>query len=142
MKISARNVLNGTVDKIVPGAINSEVDITLGSGSRIVAVVTNGSVQALKLAAGKPVIALIKASSVLVMTDQSGVTLSARNVLPGKISKVSNGPVSSEVAIAMPGGVTIHATITHDAVNELGIREGMPASAVFKASAVILGVAS
>lgn len=142
MKISARNILNGKVDKVISGAVNSEIDIVLGSGDKIVAIVTNGSAQSLGLAAGKAVIALVKASSVLVMTDSSGITLSARNVLTGKVSKVSNGPVSSEVSIALHGGVAIHATITHDAVNELGIREGLTASAVFKASAVILGVAA
>ena len=98
--------------------------------------------QKLGLAKGKAVTVLIKASSVLVMTDGSGITLSARNILAGKVSKLSNGPVSSEVAIALPSGVKVYATITHDAVNELGIQEGMNASAVFKASAVILGVPS
>jgi molybdate transport system regulatory protein len=85
---------------------------------------------------------LIKASSVLVLTDGVGITLSARNVLAGKVSKLSNGPVSSEVGIALPSGSTVYATITHDAVTELGIKEGVSASAVIKASSVILGVAA
>jgi molybdate transport system regulatory protein len=109
---------------------------------KIVAIVTNGSAKKLGLAADKPVVALIKASSVLVMTDSSGITLSARNVLSGKVSRLSNGPGSSEVAIALPSGTTVYATITHDAVTELGIKEGMNASAVVKASSVILGVPS
>ena len=140
MKISARNVFQGKITEIKPGSVNTEVDITLGDDDRIVAIVTNGSVQKLGLVAGKAVTVLIKASSVLVMTDGSGITLSARNILAGKVSKLSNGPVSSEVAIALPNGSTIYATITHDAVNELGIKEGSNASAVFKASSVILGV--
>lgn len=140
MKISARNILKGKVVQVIPGAVNSEIDIALDSGDKIVAIVTEGSVHSLGLAAGKAVIVLIKASSVLVMTDSSGVKLSARNVLSGKISKVSNGPISSEVSITLPGGSEIHATITHDAVDEIHLKEGQPASAVFKASSVILGV--
>jgi molybdate transport system regulatory protein len=140
MKISARNIFNGKVAGVTAGAVNSEITVALDGGGTIVAIVTNGSVKSLGLAAGKPVVALIKASSVLVMTDASGITLSARNVLAGKIGGISNGPVSSEVGITLPGGATIHATITHDAVNELGIKEGQAASAVFKASSVILGV--
>jgi len=140
MKISARNVFQGKITEIKPGSVNSEVDVTLGGGDKIVAIITNGSVQKLGLSKGKAVTVLIKASSVLVMTDGSGITLSARNILAGKVSKLSNGPVSSEVAIAMPSGTTVYATITHDAVNELGIKVGTNASAVFKASAVILGV--
>jgi molybdate transport system regulatory protein len=141
MKISARNVFQGKITEVKLGSVNSEVDVTLGGDDKIVAIVTNGSVQKLGLAAGKAVTVLIKASSVLVMTDGSGITLSARNILAGKVSKLSNGPVSSEVAIALPSGATVYATITHDAVNDLGIKEGS-ASAVIKASSVILGVAS
>lgn len=140
MKISARNIFNGKVAGVTAGAVNSEITVALDGGGTIVAIVTNGSVKSLGLAAGKPVVVLIKASSVLVMTDANGITLSARNVLAGKIGRISNGPVSSEVGITLPGGATIHATITHDAVNELGIKEGQAASAVFKASSVILGV--
>lgn len=142
MKISARNILKGHVVSIAPGAINSEVDIELNNGGQIVAIITNGSVHKLKLAVGRPVVALVKASSVLVMTDASGYTLSARNVLAGKVSSVRSGPISSEVGIALPGGATIHATITHDAVEELGIKEGQEASAIFKASSVILGASA
>jgi molybdate transport system regulatory protein len=142
MKISARNVFQGKITEVKPGSVNSEVDVTLGGDDKIVAIVTNGSVQKLGLVAGKTVTVLIKASSVLVMTDGSGITLSARNILAGKVSKLVNGPVSSEVAIALPSGSTVYATITHDAVTELGIKEGVSASAVIKASSVILGVPS
>ena len=142
MKISARNVFEGKVDRLVPGAVNSEVDIVLNNGDKIVAIVTNGSAKSLGLATGKIVLALVKASSVLVMSEAGGVTLSARNMLSGKVARLSNGPVSSEVAIALPGGTTVHATITHEAATELGIAEGSAVTAVFKASSVILGVAS
>jgi len=142
MKISARNVFAGSISAIRPGSVNSEIEISLGGSDKIVAIITNGSVQTLGLATGKSVTALVKASSVLVLTDSSGVLLSARNVLAGKITKVSNGQVSSEVGITLPSGAVVYATITHDAVDELGIKEGATASAVFKASSVILGVAS
>lgn len=142
MKISARNVFQGKITEVKLGAVNSEVDVTLGGEDKIVAIITNGSVQKLGLVVGKAVTVLIKASAVLVMTDGSGITLSTRNILPGKVSKLINGPVSSEVGIELPSGVTVYATITRDAVNELGIKEGINASAVFKASSVILGVPS
>ena len=84
---------------------------------------------------------MINASSILVMTDNTGFALSARNVLAGKVSKVSNGQVSSEISITLSSSITVFATITHDAVKELAIKEGGSASAVFKASSVIIGVA-
>jgi molybdate transport system regulatory protein len=142
MKISARNVFQGSISAIKPGSVNTEVEITLGGNDKIIAMVTNSSAQKLGLATGKAVTAMIKASSVLVMTDSEGIALSARNVLSGKVIKVSNGQVSSEIAIALPSGATVYATITHDAVDDLGIKESVTASAVFKASSVILGVTS
>lgn len=139
MNISARNAFRGTISAIRPGSINTEVEIALPGDDKIVAIVTNGSAQKMGLSVGKPVTALVKASSVLVMTNGDGMVLSARNVLSGKVSRLGNGQVNSEVAIALPGGSTVHATITHEAVTELGIKEGTDASAVFKASSVILG---
>ena len=44
MKISARNVFDGTIEAVKPGAINSEVDIALPGGLKIVATVTNDSI--------------------------------------------------------------------------------------------------
>lgn len=115
--------------------------LQLGGNDKVVAIVTNGSVASLELKVGNAVTALIKASSILVMTDSTGIALSSRNVLAGKVSKVSNGQVSSEIGITLPSGITVFATITHNAVNDLSIKEGVVASAVFKASSVILGVA-
>ncbi len=140
MKISARNLFNGKVEAVKTGAVNSEVDLVLPGGHKIVAIVTNDSAKVLNLAAGGEAVALVKASSVLVMTDDSGMRLSARNCLAGKVSALKVGPVNAEVTIALPGGAEVHATITHGAVDELGLKEGAAASAVFKASAVILGV--
>jgi molybdate transport system regulatory protein len=142
MKISARNIFQGKITEIKSGAVNSEVDVSLGGSDKIVAMVTNSSVQGLGLTTGKTVSTLTKASSVLVLTDSTGITLSARNVLAGKVTKVSSGPVSSEIAITMPSGAVVHAIITHEATDELGVKVGSDASAVFKDSSVILGVAT
>ncbi len=142
MKISARNVFKGSIDHVETGAVNAEVSVALRGGQKITAIVTNGSVASLGLAMGKEVMVLVKASSVLVLVDGSGVRLSARNCLAGTISNVVSGPVESEVGIALAGGITVHAVITQDAVKELDLKKGMPATAVIKASSVILGVAA
>ncbi len=73
------------------------------------------------------------------MTDDSGMRLSARNCLAGTVKAVTAGPVSAEITLALAGGAEVHATITHNAETELGLKEGSAATAVFKASAVILG---
>lgn len=140
MKISARNQFHGKVAQVVLGAVNAEVLVTLAGGEQIVAIVTNESVKSLDLKAGADVIALIKASSVLVMTDDTGIRLSARNSLSGKVTALENGPIHAEVSIGLASGERVHATITHAACDALGLAEGVEATAVIKAPLVILGV--
>jgi molybdopterin-binding protein len=69
MKISARNVLKGTVKQITEGAVNSEVVIVLPGGVEIISIITKSSVQRLGLAVGKEAYAIIKASSVMLGTE-------------------------------------------------------------------------
>ena len=65
-KVSSRNQLAGKVSAVTPGAVNAEVVIELDGGGSIAAIVTEGSVKSLGLAAGKRAIALFKATSVIV----------------------------------------------------------------------------
>jgi len=67
--ISARNKLKGKIKKIVQGAVNSEVTIDIGGGNEIVSIITKNSTERLKLKEGKEVIAIFKASSVMIGID-------------------------------------------------------------------------
>ena len=69
MKLSARNVLKGTVVKVTRGAVNSEVIIRLDSGTEVVSIITNESVDKLGLKANAPAYAVIKASNVMIAVD-------------------------------------------------------------------------
>ena len=69
MKISARNILKGTIVKVIHGAVNSEVTIELPGGTRLVSIITNSSVDNLVLTEGKDAYAIIKASSVMIGID-------------------------------------------------------------------------
>ncbi len=64
-RFSARNQLRGTVSRVQPGAVNTEVVIDLDGGVAVAAIVTNDSSEALELAVGKGVMAIFKASSVI-----------------------------------------------------------------------------
>lgn len=140
MKVSARNVFKGTVKQIQEGAVNAEVALTLAGGEELVAVVTLQSVKSLDLAVGKEAVALIKAPWVMLMTDASGFRLSARNCLQGTVTRVSDGAVNAEVVITLVGGTEVYSIVTRDAVTELGLAPGVSATAVIKASHIILGV--
>lgn len=65
--------------------------------------------------------------------------LSARNQIKDKIAEVKKGATTSHVLIDA-GGVTIMAAITNEAVEALGLKAGMEAYAVMKASDVMVGV--
>lgn len=69
MKLSARNKLDGTVAKIDKGAVNSTVQIDLGGGNIVTAMITNASVDELGLEVGKTAYAVVKASDVIVGAD-------------------------------------------------------------------------
>ena len=69
MKISARNILKGKVKQVKHGVVNTEVIVELPGGAEIVSVITKESAQNLKLAKGKAVYAVIKASNVMIAVD-------------------------------------------------------------------------
>ncbi|MGH8033402.1 MAG: TOBE domain-containing protein [Luteimonas sp.] len=142
MLTSARNQFAGTVLGIVSGAVNDEVELQLSGGDRIVATLTRHSVEHLGLAVGAEAVALVKASSVIVASGDTGaMRLSARNQLVGTLSHVLPGAVNTEVTIALAGSNSVVAIITNVSAQAMALAEGGAATAVFKASSVMLAVA-
>lgn len=70
--------------------------------------------------------------------SQSGDQLSARNRLPGTVSEVKVDGLIAQVELVVTDPVRIVAIVTADAVEELGLREGEPATAVVKATSVMV----
>jgi len=66
--------------------------------------------------------------------------LSARNQIPGTIKTVRPGATTTHVTIEISPSVTVTASITNEAAEELALKPGMKASAVIKASDVMVGV--
>jgi molybdate transport system regulatory protein len=65
--------------------------------------------------------------------------ISARNSLAGNITKVTKGAVNAEVELTLDGGDKVVAIITNDGVAALGLKAGIHAYAILKASWLILG---
>lgn len=140
MNVSARNVFKGKITALTDGAVNAEVEISLSGSDKIVAIVTEGSVKSLGLAVGKEAVAYVKAPWVMLLSGSPDVRFSARNQLAGTVSALTRGAVNTEVAITLAGGTVVHAVVTNEAVMDLGLKVGEPATALVKASHVVLGV--
>ncbi|MDQ5939336.1 MAG: molybdate transport system regulatory protein [Pseudomonadota bacterium] len=140
MKISARNQFKGIVCGVTVGVVNVEVQIRLKGGDIIVASITKESIDILGIKEGIDVIALVKASQIIIATNLGGYRLSARNQLKGNVTNITRGAVNSEIDITLNGGDLVAATVTNDSVANAGLSENRPAIAIFKAGSVILAV--
>ncbi len=65
-KVSARNIMCGVVANVIEGPVSTEVDVEIGGGNIISAVITHESAQRLGIAKGGHACALFKASSVII----------------------------------------------------------------------------
>lgn len=141
MNLSARNVWLGQVKSIDTGVVNSVVNIQLKGGDAISSVITDNSVKRLGLEVGKDVMAIVKASNVMLGGKIDPQAISARNILTGTISNIVPGAVNDEVTIDLPGGSSVTSIITSASVKRLGLAAGKEISAIIKASDVLLATA-
>jgi len=66
--------------------------------------------------------------------------ISARNQIKGKIVEVKKGATTAHIRIEVAAGLIITSSITNEAVEELDLKVGDHASAVIKASDVMIAV--
>jgi molybdate transport system regulatory protein len=138
MKTSARNQFAGTIASVEAGPVSAQVVIALKGDDEVTATMTAAAARRLKLRKGQEALALVKASAVVLVTDFAGWQLSARNQFAGTVSRIEKGAVSSLVVLTLPGGSHLTATVTQEGVQAMGLAVGTPATAVFKASAVMV----
>ncbi len=140
MKISARNQFAGIVTSVKEGAVNGVVTIKAGDET-IKADITMEAIAELGLEEGKEATAVIKASNVLIATGTDRIAgLSARNQFAGKVCKVQKGAVNGHVSIELADGNKVTASITNEAIEDLGLVEGAEALAVVKSTDVLVAV--
>jgi molybdopterin-binding protein len=72
MRLSTRNRLPGTITEVVKGEAAARVSMQVGD-NHMVALITRESAEELGLQPGKQVTALVKATDVMVMTDEGDV---------------------------------------------------------------------
>jgi molybdopterin-binding protein len=70
--------------------------------------------------------------------EDEGAQLSARNRLNGTVSEVRVEGLIAQVELVVDEPARLVAIVTADAVGELGLKPGMPATAVVKATSVMV----
>ena len=133
LRTSARNALRGTVARIEDDEVTATVVLALGDGVEIVSVITRRSREELGLEVGKPAIALIK-SSFVVLADV-GSPANQANRLAGVVVDREDGASASEVRLALVAGKTLVATASGGAP-----AVGEAVVAIIEPSNVILAV--
>lgn len=140
MKISARNQLKGTISAVKEGAVNGVVSIDLGS-TTVKADITMEAIKDLGLKEGMDAFAIIKASNVMFAAGTERIAgISARNQIAGTVVAVNEGAVNGHVTLETAEGARIKGSITNEAIEQLGLKEGTPALAIVKSTDVIVGV--
>jgi len=138
MKTSARNAYRGVITDLRDGAVNAEVTLKVSEEIEIVAIVTRESIEELRLAVGKPAVALVKSSFVILAAGHAPLPISARNRLKGTISAITPGAVNDEIELSLGEGKSLTAIVTRESSADLGLQVGQAAQALIKASHVIL----
>lgn len=139
MQISARNQISGVVENISLGQVNAQVEVKLKSGNKLVSVITNNSAsENLGLNIGDEVVAIIKASNVLISTED-GLKISARNRLSGVIETITNGEINAEVVVDIGNEDKIVAIITTNSIKNMNLKVGTKVDAIIKASDIMIG---
>lgn len=134
--LSARNQLPGIIKSISRGAVNAEVIIITPTGVEISSIITLGSCVRMNLEPGDNVIAVVKASDVIVAAGNN-IAISCRNNITGIIKKINPGVVNNEIVIDA-NATELVSVITKSSVERLKLVENMQVSALIKASNVII----
>lgn len=138
MKTSARNAFHCQVEDIILGDVNAKVRLGIIDGVSITAVITRESAQTMRLSVGSAVVALVKASLVMLATGVDGTIFSTHNRIMGTIARRIDGAVNSEIVLDIGQGKKLTAIITRESADSLELAEDSEAMAFFEDSHVIL----
>lgn len=141
MKVSARNQFEGVITAMKVGPTTEEVQMTTVGGVRITAVIPHESSLRWGLVLGTPIVMMVKAEAVILVTDAGSMKFTALNRLDGTVVSLRPDVIVTEVEVEVPGGVRVVAVVTGGGAERLGLVVGAPVTALFKGWNVLVGVA-
>lgn len=138
MQISARNQIQGTVEKITLTDVSALVLIKLKSNNILASSITKTAAEELFIKQGDEITAFFKSSNVIIANNEN-LTISARNNFKGTISSIKKDKVNSEVIVNIGNGDSVVSVITSDSVENLNLKENSQVCAIIKSSDIMIG---
>lgn len=140
VKTSTRNQLFGSVTAIQRAAEDTQIAVTLKGGERVVSIISGVSFDELAVEIGDEAILMINSADVMLSVGAGLESISAVNVLLGKVLRIRHDLVDSEVIVLLPSGEILAAMVTQQSLKDLALVTGMPIWALFKTNASIMGI--
>ncbi|CAB4244216.1 Molybdenum-pterin binding domain-containing protein [Methylacidimicrobium sp. AP8] len=138
MQTSARNCFSGKVVGIKKGPILAELEIAVSQQTLVVSHIPFATLSEMGLAVGSPVRALIKASQVILFSEDPELRLSTRNRFCGSVSALHQGAVNTEVIVQIENDLSLVAIVTNESAKELDLQVGGRVGTAFTPSSVLL----
>lgn len=133
--LSARNKIRGIVSEVKCDGVMGIVKVDAGQ-EKITATISAESVKTLKIKPGSKVVAVIKATEVMMANDK--LVMSARNQFRGTVRELEKDALMAIVKLDVSGDIGITALISAEAADQLGLAVGKEAVAVVKATSVMI----
>lgn len=140
MKATAKNQFVGKITEAISGPVTCTIRIKSDTGEEVTGTVNRAIFDELGCREGQEAVALVKASSVILVMDTGGYRFSASNQFTGKVTSVDVDSAMGGAIVELPSGREIAASVSRGAASTLTLREGMEATVMFKSYSVILGV--
>lgn len=137
-KTSARNAFFGKIDNVTIGDVQTMVEMVSLGRARVFAVITNYSQDRLGLKRGALATAEIKAPWVVLYKAEEEPLCSAENRFCGKVCRISQGKLMTEITVRIPDGTELCSIITDKSRRALGIKEDDTVWVTFSAISVVI----
>jgi molybdate transport system regulatory protein len=138
MTMSSSNTFVGTISRLRPTPILTEVVIAVGGLGELVALITSESCERLDLAEGETVTALVKATEVFFARGGQGASLRTHNCLPGRVVRLELVSATVEIQGELDDGTPVSAIGAADSLESLGLAQGDRVWFFFKAMSLIV----
>lgn len=139
-KTSARNTFFGKISRIVTGDVQSLIELMTLDGDSVSSVITNNSLSRLGLSLGSLVTAEVKAPLVIIHKSCNDCLTASENIFKGRISKILQGQIVSEVSVTIHEGMEICSLMTAESLAKCVFSEDDEVLVEFNSFAVVLHV--